>query len=444
MHRSLRSKKISSTKLGAILTGGALALAFPMLAAADVSAIDAAARSVQPRMIEWRRHLHANPELSNREVKTADFIAKKLEAMGLEVKTGIGHTGVAALLKGGKPGRTVGLRADMDALPVTEQTDVPFKSNVTSEFRGEKVGVMHACGHDAHVAILLGVAEALVKMKDSLTGQVLFVFQPAEEGPPEGERGGALYMLEQGLFDIAKPDVMLGLHVMASLNTGEIGYKPGPMMAGSDYFKVVVTGVQTHGSRPWAGIDPITVSGQILTGLQTIVSRQIDITHVPAVITVGAIKGGIRFNIIPDTVEMVGTIRTFDRDMRDDIIKRMQATASNIAEASGAKAEVTVRDEVSIPPVVNDAELTSRALPLFEQVAGKENVKLIGLQTVAEDYSFFGTKVPSLFFWIGITPRDKDPATVPFNHSPLFYLDEAGMLTGVRAMLTLTTDFLAK
>jgi amidohydrolase len=444
MHRSQRHKKNPSARLGSILTGSALALAVPLLARADVSSIDAAAKAVEPRVIEWRRHLHANPELSNREVKTADFVAKKLKALGLEVKTGIGHTGVAALLKGAKPGRTIGLRADMDALPVTEQTDVPFKSRVTAEFRGEKVGVMHACGHDAHVAILLGVAEALVKMKDSLAGQVLFVFQPAEEGPPEGERGGALYMLEQGLFDIAKPDAMFGLHVMASLNTGEIGYKPGPMMAGSDYFKVLVTGRQTHGSRPWAGVDPITVSGQILAGLQNIVSRQIDITHVPAVITVGAIKGGIRFNIIPDTVEMVGTIRTFDRDMRNDIVKRMQVTASKIAEASGATAEVTVREDVSIPPVVNDAELTERALPLFEQLVGKENVKLIGLQTVAEDYSFFGTQVPSLFFWIGITPREQDPATAPFNHSPLFYLDEAGLITGIRAMLTLTTDFLAK
>jgi amidohydrolase len=331
----------------------------------------------------------------------------------------------------------------MDALPVTEQNDLPFRSKVTAEFRGEKVGVMHACGHDAHVAILLGVAEALTKMKDSLAGQVLFVFQPAEEGPPEGERGGVSLMLEQGVFELARPDAMIGLHVMASLNTGQIGYKPGPLMSGSDYFTLVVTGSQTHGSRPWAGTDPIVVSGQILTGLQTIVSRQIDITHLPAVITVGAIKGGIRFNIIPDSVEMVGTIRTFDRGMREDIVKRMQTTASNIAEASGAKAELTLRDEVSIPPVVNDQELTNRALPLFEQLVGKDNVKLIGLQTVADDFSFFGTEVPSLYFWVGITPRDKDPSTAPFNHSPLFHLDEAGMLTGIRALLTLTTDFLA-
>ena len=436
MHRSVTIKTI--------LTGSALALAAPMFASADVAPLDVAAQAVEPRVIEWRRHLHAHPELSNREVKTADFIAKRLQAMGLEVKTGIGVTGVAALLKGGKPGRTIALRADMDALPVTEQNDLPFKSTVTTEFRGEKVGVMHACGHDAHVAILLGVAETLVKMKDSLPGQVLFVFQPAEEGPPEGERGGAQLMIEQGVFNIVKPDAMIGLHVMASLNTGVIGYKPGPLMAGSDAFSIVVTGSQTHGSRPWAGVDPIAVSGQIIGGLQTIVSRQIDITQLPAVITVGAIKGGIRFNIIPDSVEMIGTIRTFDRGMRDDIVRRMQTTASNIAEASGAQAEVKMRKEVSIPPVVNDAELTQRAVPLFEQLVGKDNVQQIGLQTTADDFSFFGAQVPSIYFWVGITPRDRDPAKVPFNHSPLFHLDEAGMLTGVRAMLTLTTDFLAR
>ena len=436
MHRSARITKIVCSALAVV--------AVPALA--DTSKIDAAAKAVEPHVIEWRRHLHSNPELSNREVKTADFIAKRLRALGLEVKTGIGVTGVAALIKGGKPGRTIGLRADIDALPVTEQTDVPFKSTVTSEFRGEKVGVMHACGHDSHVAILLGVAEALVKMKDTLPGQVLLVFQPAEEGPPEGEEGGAKLMLKQGLFDIAKPDAMIGLHVMASLNSGEIGYKPGPLMAGADAFSIKVTGIQTHGSRPWAGVDPIVASGQILTGLQTIVSRQLDITHLPAVITIGAIKGGIRFNIIPDSVEMVGTIRSFDRDMRLDIINRVRTTASNIAAASGAKAELTMNPNVELPPVINDAELTQRALPIFEQLVGKDKVKLIGLQTVADDFSFFAAQaqVPSLYFWVGITPPGKDPATTPFNHSPLFYLDEAGLITGIRAMLAVTTDLLAK
>jgi amidohydrolase len=436
MHRSARITKMVCSALAVVAT--------PALA--DTSNIDAAAKAVEPRVIEWRRHLHANPELSNHEVKTADFIAKRLRALGLDVKTGIGLTGVAAVIKGGKPGRTIALRADMDALPVTEQTDVPFKSKVTTDFRGEKVGVMHACGHDGHVAILLGVAEALVKMKDTLPGQVLLVFQPAEEGPPEGEKGGAKLMLEQGLFNIAKPEAMIGLHVMASLNSGVIGYKPGPLMAGSDAFSIKVTGTQTHGSRPWAGVDPISASGQIITGLQTIVSRQIDITELPAVVTIGAIKGGIRFNIIPDSVEMIGTIRSFDSDMRTDIINRMRTTASKIAEASGAKAELTMRPEVQIPPVVNDAALTQRALPIFEQLVGKDKVQLLGLQTVAEDFSFFAAQaqVPSLFFWVGITPPDKDPATVPFNHSPMFYLDETALITGVRAMLALTTDFLAK
>lgn len=436
MHRSARLTKIICSALAVVA-----APAF-----ADTSKIDAAAQAVEPHVIEWRRHLHANPELSNREVKTADFIAGRLRAMGLEVKTGIGLTGVAALIKGGKPGRTLALRADMDGLPVTEQTDVPFKSKVTTDFRGERVGVMHACGHDGHVAILLGVAEALVKMKHDLPGQVLLVFQPAEEGPPEGERGGAKLMLEQGLFDIARPDAMIGLHVMASLNSGTIGYKPGPLMAGSDAFAIKVTGSQTHGSRPWAGVDPISVSGQIITGLQTIVSRQVDITRLPAVVTVGAIKGGIRFNIIPDSVEMIGTIRTFDRDMRADIIERMRTTASKIAEASGAKAELTMRPEIEIPPVVNDAQLTARAVPIFEQLVGKDKVQLLGLQTVAEDFSFFAAqaKVPSLFFWVGITPPDRDAATVPFNHSPMFYLDESGLITGIRAMLAVTTDFLSQ
>jgi amidohydrolase len=432
MRRSAPLKKIACV----------LALSVPAVTLADVSAVDVAAKAVEPHVIEWRRHLHANPELSNREVKTADFIAKKLRSWGLEVKTGVAINGVTALLKGGKPGRTIALRADMDALPVTEQTDVPFKSTVTTTFRDEKVGVMHACGHDGHVAILLGVAEALVKTKDTLPGQVLFVFQPAEEGPPEGERGGARVMLEQGVFKDPKPDAMIGLHLMASLNTGVIGYKPGPLMAGSDAFSIKVTGVQTHGSRPWAGVDPITVSGQIITGLQTIVSRQIDITQVPAVITIGAIKGGIRFNIIPDSVEMIGTVRNFDPKMRADIVKRMETTASNIAAASGAKAEVKFRSEVTLPPVINDEGLTQRALPIFEQLVGKDNVRLIGLQTVADDFSFFGAEVPSIYFWVGVTPPGKDAATVPFNHSPLFYLDEAALVTGVRAMLSLTTDFL--
>lgn len=419
-------------------------LATPAAAQVTSPQLETAARAIEPKVIEWRRDLHAHPELSNRETRTAELVAKRLRALGLEVRTGVGVTGVVGLLRGARPGRTVGLRADMDALPVTEQTDVPFKSKVTAQFRGETVGVMHACGHDGHVAILLGVAEVLAGMRDRLAGQVLFVFQPAEEGPPDGERGGARLMLEQGVFAAAKPDVMYGLHAMASLPTGVIGYRSGPMMAGSDSFKLVVTGRQTHGSRPWGGVDPIITSAQILLGLQTIVSRQVDITAIPAVVTVGAIKGGIRFNIIPDSVEMIGTVRTFSTDVRADIFNRMRSTASSIAQASGATATLEVREEVAIPPIVNDAAVTQAAVPVFERLVGRDNVRVIGLQTVAEDFSQFGAEVPSLYFWIGITPRERDPDTAAFNHSPLFYLDEAGLITGVRALLALTTEFLQK
>jgi len=432
-------------------------LALPAVARAAESGItgaqlDAAAKAIESNTIEWRRDLHAHPELSNREVRTAEQIASQLRALGIETKTGVGVTGVVGLLRGGKAGRTVGLRADMDALPVTEQTDVPFKSTATAQFRGETVGVMHACGHDSHVAILLGVAEVLAGMRDRLAGQVLFVFQPAEEGPPEGERGGADLMLEQGAFKIAKPDVMYGLHVIASLPTGTIGYRSGPFMAGTDSFTIVVKGRQTHGSRPWGGVDPIVTSAQIITGLQTIVSRQLDITAIPAVITVGAIKGGIRFNIIPDEVQMIGTVRTFSTDVRNDIVRRMQTTASKIAEANGATATVRFKDlskpgsseEVSGPPVVNDPAVTAAALPVFERLVGKDHVREISLQTTADDYALFAQQVPSLYFWIGITPPGQDPAKAAFNHSPLFYLDEAGMNTGVRALLALTTQFLER
>jgi amidohydrolase len=414
--------------------------------------LDAAAKAIEPKTIEWRRDFHTHPELSNREVRTAEQIAKHLRALGIETRTGVGVTGVVGLLRGARPGRTVGLRADMDALPVTEETDVPFKSKATAQFRGETVGVMHACGHDSHVAILLSVADVLAGMRDQLAGQVLFVFQPAEEGPPEGERGGAGLMLEQGAFKVAKPDVMYGLHAIASLPTGTIGYRSGPFMAGIDSFTIVVKGRQTHGSRPWGGVDPIVTSAQIVTGLQTIVSRQIDITAIPAVITVGAIKGGIRFNIIPDEVQMIGTVRTFSTDVRNDIVRRMQTTAGNIAEANGATATVRFKDlakpgsseEVSGPPVVNDPAVTAAALPVFERLVGKDHVREISLQTTADDYALFAQQVPSLYFWIGITPPDRDPAKAAFNHSPLFYLDEAGMNTGIRALLALTTEYLAQ
>ncbi len=408
------------------------------LAPAD---LDAAAKRVESKVIELRRDFHQHPELSNREVRTADVIAKRLRALKLEVKTGIALTGVAAVLKGGLPGPTIALRADMDALPVTEEVDVPFKSTATAQYRGETVGVMHACGHDGHVAILLGVAEVLASMRDKLPGQILFIFQPAEEGAPEGETGGARRMLEEGLFEIAKPEAVFGLHLIASLPTGTVGYRTGPMMAGSDRFQVIVNGRQTHGSRPWSGIDPIVVASQIVNGLQTIVSRQIDITETPSVISVGAIKGGIRYNIIPDSVEMVGTVRTFDQAIREDVLARMDRTVKNIAIAAGATATLTVARTPN-PPVINDAQLTQRSLPSLERVVGKDKVRVISLQTTAEDFSFYGQDTPALFFWVGVTPPDRDPIAAPFNHSPLFYMDEASLSVGVRTMLAVATDYL--
>ena len=430
-----------------LMRGGLFGIVGLMMAASasaqiQPAAIDAAAQRLEPKVIAWRRDLHQHPELGNSEVRTAQIVAKHLRALGLEVRTQVGVTGVVALLKGAKPGPTIGLRADMDALPVTERGDLPFKSTVTADYRGEKVGVMHACGHDAHVAILLGVAEVLAGMREQLPGQVLFVFQPAEEGPPEGQRGGASLMLDEGAFALARPEAMFGLHVIASLPTGVIGYRSGPFMAGSDAFSIAIEGRQTHGSRPWGGVDPIVTAGQVLVGLQTIVSRQIDITEIPAVVSIGAIKGGIRFNIIPDSVEMIGTIRTFNKDVRADIIARMDSTAQHIAAASGATASLKFRPEVSIPPVINDPDLTRRSLPTLARVAGQANVRQVSLQTTAEDFSFFGNAVPSLFFWVGITPPDRDPATVAFNHSPLFYVDEAGLPTGTRALLALAVDYL--
>jgi amidohydrolase len=420
-----------------------IVMTFATSAQADISEAElaSAAKAVDSKVVEWRRDLHQHPELSNRETRTAEVIAKRLRSHGLEVKTGIALTGVAGLLRGAQPGPTIALRADMDALPVTEPGDLPFKSKVTTTFRGETVGVMHACGHDAHSAILLGAAEVLAKLRNNLRGQILFIFQPAEEGAPEGETGGASRMLAEGLFDIAKPEAVFGLHVIASLPTGVIGYRAGPMMAGSDAFTLRVRGQQTHGSRPWGGVDPIVASAQIITGLQTIVSRQIDITQIPTVISVGAIKGGIRYNIIPDSVEMIGTFRTFDAAVRKDVIERMDRTAKNIAASSGATATLEIRENGN-PPVINDPALTQKMLPSLERVVGPKNVREISLQTTAEDFAFYGRRAPALFFWVGVTPVGRDPVTAPFNHSPLFSIDESGLGIGLRAMLAVAVDYL--
>jgi amidohydrolase len=413
----------------------------PGFAAISDRAIEDAARAVDPQVVEWRRDLHQNPELGNREFRTSQKVAEHLKALGLEVKTGIAHTGVVGILRGGKPGPTIALRADMDALPVTEQVDVPFRSTVTTDYRGQQVGVMHACGHDAHTAILMGAASALVALRKDLPGTILFVFQPAEEGAPEGERGGASMMLDEGIFDLVKPEAAFGLHVFSTLNTGEIGYRTGPMMAASDRFRIVVQGRQTHGARPWGGVDPIVVSSQIVMALQTIVGRQLDITRYPAVLSVGAIKGGIRNNIIPDEVEMIGTFRTFDPEVRRQIIERMTRTAQDIAHSAGATATVEIADDNN-PVVVNDPKLTSRMLPSLARVGRGGQVTEIPYVTGAEDFAFYGQKVPALFFFVGVTPPGIDPAQAPSNHSPLFYLDEGGLPVGLRAMLGVAVDYL--
>jgi amidohydrolase len=435
-----RASHVHTAALGASILGLCGATA-PVLAQGLSNEWNAAVASVEPKVIAWRRDFHQHPELSNREMRTAEIIAKHLRALGLEVRTGLAHTGVAGLLRGVTPGRTIALRADMDALPVTEQTDVPFKSYARAQFRGETVGVMHACGHDAHTAMLMGVAEILARRRNELAGQILFIFQPAEEGAPDGERGGAELMLEDGLFAIAQPDAVFGLHVMASLPSGVIGYRSGPMMAGADTYRLVVQGRQTHGSRPWSGVDPVLAAAQIVTGMQAIVSRQVDLTHTPVVLSVGAIKGGIRANIIPDSVEMVGTLRTFDPAVRKDVIARMQQTATHIAAASGATAELSFRED-AVPPVINDPALTARAVGALRTLLGDTAVREISLQTPAEDFAFYGQRAPAFFFWMGVTPAGQDPEAAPFNHSPLFYIDESALATGMRALLHLTLESL--
>ncbi|MGI9245148.1 MAG: amidohydrolase [Steroidobacteraceae bacterium] len=420
-----------------------LALLAPLAApAAEDAALSAAVAGVMPQVVAWRRDFHQNPELGNREVRTSRAVADQLRRMGLEVKTGVAHTGVVAILRGGKPGPTVALRADMDALPVTEQVDLPFKSVATTEYRGEKVGVMHACGHDAHTAILLGTAQALAAMKRELPGTVMFVFQPAEEGAPEGEQGGASLMLQEGLFETTKPDAIFGLHVFSTLTVGQVGYRSGPFMAASDRFRIVVHGRQTHGARPWGGVDPIVAASQIVLGLQTIVSRQLDITQYPAVVSVGAIKGGIRNNIIPDSVEMVGTFRTFDPGARAAITERIRRVATEIAASAGATADVEFGEDGN-PVVLNDAALTERAVRSLQRVEGEASINVVPYQTGAEDFAYYGAKVPAFFYFIGATPQGQDPVTAPSNHSPRFVVDEAALPQGVRTMLALTLDYLS-
>ncbi len=403
--------------------------------------LDAAAAALVPQVIEWRRDFHRHPELANREFRTAAKVADHLRSLGLKVRTGMAHTGVVAVITGALPGPTIMLRADMDGLPVTERTDVPFRSTATGEFRGRPVGVMHACGHDAHTAMLMGTAQVLAGMRERLPGKVLLVFQPAEEGVPEGERGGAPLMLEEGLLDIARPDAAFALHVGSSLNTGVVAFRPGPLMAGSDFFRIVVTGRQGHGSRPWQGVDAIVVAAQIVNAVQTIVSRQLDITELPAVVSIGAINGGVRHNIIAETVEMLGTIRTFSPAMRQDIIDRIGRTVTHVAEAHGASGRLEMMPAPN-PVLENDAALTERAAASLRAVLGDDAVETSNLLTVAEDFAHISQRVPSFYYWMGVTPPGQDAATAPDNHSDLFYVDEAALSVGMRTMLRIAVDYL--
>jgi len=411
-------------------------------AAAATPAAAALEKTVDADVLAWRRDFHEHPELSNREFRTGKVVAEQLTAMGLEVKTGIAHTGVIAVLHGGKPGPRIALRADMDALPVTEQVDLPFASKAKAEFRGETVGVMHACGHDAHTAMLLGVAKALASIKADLPGEVLFIFQPAEEGPPGNEDGGAAMMLAAGVFRDFKPEVVFGMHVWSTLNAGQVGLHPGPFWAGSDRFHIVVKGRQTHGAKPWAGIDPIVTAADIIVTAQNIVSRRLDITKEPAVLSFGAIKGGIRYNIIPDEVDLVGTIRTFDPGMRQQIFDELKSVSEHVAAANGATVVAQIPDRPGVPITVNDPALSQRVLPSLQAAVGANNVLSIPQMTVAEDFSEFANSVPGVYFLVGSTPVGQDATTAPPNHSPKFFLDESALAVGTKAMLQVALDYL--
>ncbi|MEP6632931.1 MAG: amidohydrolase [Luteimonas sp.] len=428
----------------AVLIAAALTLSAAPIRAQTVQRADveAAASALQAEVLAWRRDIHAHPELGNRETRTSKLVADHLRKLGLEVKTGVATTGVVAVLKGALPGPRVALRADMDALPVTERVDVPFASKVKSEFRGEPVGVMHACGHDAHTAILMGVAEALAKMQPTLKGEVLFVFQPAEEGPPDGEPGGATEMLKEGIFRDFKPDAVFGLHVFSTLSAGQIGVRQGPLMAGSDRFSIKMIGRQTHGARPWGGIDPIVASAELITSAQSIVSRRTDISRLPAVVTFGAIKGGVRYNIIPDEVDLLGTIRTFDDKVRQSILADLKNLAEHVAAANGARVETHIPEGESNLVTLNDPALTARMLPSLQAVAGKDNVIEPALTMGSEDFSYFAREAPAMYFFVGATPKGRDPEKAPSNHSPEFFLDESALDLGLRAMLQVTLDYL--
>jgi len=406
----------------------------------DRARLDSLAADAYDQVVQWRRHFHQYPELSNREFETAKTVAAALRDMGLEVTTGIAHTGVVALLKGGKPGPLVALRADMDALPVTEQVDLPFASEVTTEYQGKQVGVMHACGHDTHMAMLLGAARVLTAVRDELPGSVLFIFQPAEEGAPLGEEGGAELMLKEGLFDRYQPQAIFGMHIGLNMPGGQLAIRPGPAMAAVDYLLIKVLGRQTHGARPWGGIDPIVVGAQIVMGLQTISSRQLNLTRQPYIITIGKFDAGVRNNIIPDEAEMHGTIRSFDAHMQEDMHARIHNTAEHIAASAGASVEVDITRQY--PATVNDTDLSAQMLPTLQRVSGDQPVITPDLVTGAEDFAFYAKEIPGMFVYLGAAAPGADATELPSNHSPLFSVHEPNMKLGVKTFVHLAADYL--
>ncbi len=400
------------------------------------------AETLEAKVVAWRRDFHQNPELGNREFKTAEKVATHLKSLGIEVQTGVGKTGVVGILKGGKPGPVVALRADMDGLPVKERAELSFASKVVGEYNGQPVSVMHACGHDTHVAILMGTAEILSSMKNDLKGTVKFIFQPAEEGAPEGEEGGAALMVKEGVLENPKVDVIFGLHINAQTEIGKIRYRPGGTMASSDWFKIKVKGKQTHGASPWQGIDPIVTASQIVMGLQTIISRNTPLIESAAVVTVGQINGGVRSNIIPEEVNMNGTIRTLDLKTQDMIHARIAQVATNIAQSAGATADVKITK--MCPITYNDIALTDKMIPTLEGVAGKDNVSITAAVTGAEDFAFYQEKVPGLFFFLGGAAKGKKESETAPHHTPDFQIDEGGFVLGMKSMASLVIDYMEK
>ena len=402
--------------------------------------INAAADKIESKCIAWRRDIHQHPELGNNEHRTAKIIADHLRSLGIEVKEGVGKTGVVGILKGAKSGPCIALRADMDGLPIIERVDLPFASKVKTTYNGKEVGVMHACGHDTHVAMLMSVAEVLAGMKSDLKGTVKFIFQPAEEGPPENEEGGAPLMVKEGVMENPKVDAIIGFHIESNIEVGRIEYKPGAFMASSDWFVVKVKGKGSHGSQPWLGVDPIAVSAQIIQGLQNIVSRQSDLTKAPVVISVGKIDGGVRSNIIPEECVLYGTIRTLDSKMRLDVHEKIKKVAANIAEANGATAETLIEEKTLV--TFNDPALLNKLIPSLENAAGKDKVSERSWVTGAEDFSYYGLKAPAVFLYLGGMPKGNDPLKAPAHHTADFFIDENGMKTGIKAFCNIVFDYL--